>query len=49
MEAVDNLDFKHVSNPAKNTYMMKTKNFIQTIQDKIVQIFIIKIQIMKNI
>ena len=49
MEVADNLDFKHVSNLVKNTYTIPTKSFIQMILDRIVQIFIIKILIMRSI
>jgi len=49
MEVADNLGFKHVSNPVKNTYTMTTKSFIQWTQDKTAQIFTIKILIMRCI
>ena len=49
MEVEDNSGFKHVSNPVKNTYTMKTKSFIQVTQDKTAQIFTIKILIMRSI
>ena len=49
MEVADNLDFKHVSNLVKNTYTIPTKSFIQMILDRIVQIFIMKILIMRSI
>ena len=49
MEVGDNLDFKHVLDLVKNTYMMITRNFIQMILDRTALIFTIKIQIMKGI
>jgi hypothetical protein len=48
MEVEGNLDFKHVSSHAKNTFMMIINRAIQMIQDKIALIFTIRILITNN-